>query len=429
MVNRFVNDWTHFTQADSASWDPVLVAPGTAQAGLSHFPPPAMYNYDWSTLDLDFGNAWPFEPVDGAWTVENGEYHVLAGNGVKTLARDGMSLSDELGEYHPPVAFSDGDVELTVRVMNGSAPSHAGFLFRVSKCQPGLSQVTGYYLGLNAHENKLILAKLQNDFIPLTNVVCAVSNSTTHHIRIEARGSQLKVFLDGGLSPVISLADSSHVTGGFGFASYSTEAFFDSLSIVAQVPSNAEKWYHYPATNAATRYLSPLDWNGDGPCAMDGFYAWWWEHMPKNGGGHYAADLQNGSTALLLNTWWPYVFDHNRFSNSCPFPDIVFPAEDVTPPASPVSSAGMALGGSKVGLWWAEPADNIGVTSYEVYRDGVFLRKTALPQFIDTRLSPKTRYAYQVKACDGSGNSSSPVEVPVTTLDSDSPGGVIKRRI
>jgi hypothetical protein len=85
----------------------------------------------------------------------------------------------------------------------------------------------------------------------------------------------------------------------------------------------------------------------------------------------------------------------------------------------------MALGGSKVGLWWAEPADNIGVTSYEVYRDGVFLRKTALPQFIDTRLSPKTRYAYQVKACDGSGNSSSPVEVPVTTLDSDSPGGVI----
>src|SRR6185437_8880438 len=59
LVDRLVNDWTHFTQAEAASWDPMLVAPGHAQAGLSHYPPTALYNYDWSTMSLDFSGTGP----------------------------------------------------------------------------------------------------------------------------------------------------------------------------------------------------------------------------------------------------------------------------------------------------------------------------------------------------------------------------------
>jgi len=426
LTPSLITDWKHFIQAEASSWDPILVAPGSSQVGLSHFPPTALYNYDWNTLFLDFNNAGPFHAYDGAWSLENGEYHVVPGKGVKVLALDGMTLRDGLGDYHPPEAFSDADVELTVRVMNGSAPSsHAGFLFRVSRCAAGPNQVQGYYLGLNACQGQLLLAKLDNSFTLLTNAPYAVEANVTYRLRLEARGSRLNAYLNDNLKPLISLVDSSYITGGFGLTTYATEAFFDNLSIVTHTVSTADKWYGYPDGQPVPRDLSPLEWDGDRDLAMDAFYAWWWEHLPKNGGGHYATSLSNGARSLLLNNWWPYVFDHNRFSTTRPFPDIAFPPEDVTAPSAPSGAIGIALGASKVGLAWNEASDNVGVTRYTVYRDGAFLRKTTLPCLVDTRLSPGTHYTYLIQACDGSGNASVATPVALTTLPADSPGTVV----
>ena len=421
-----VNDWTHFTQAEAASWDPVLVAPGHSGVGLSHFAPTAMHNYNWSTFGFDFHDAGPFKVYDGTWSTSNQEYRVLAGNGVKVLALDGLGLREGQTEYHPAIAFSDADVEVTVRVLNGANSAHAGFLFRVMACQTGANQVKGYYVGLNPYEDKVILAKLNNAFIPLTNVARVIQPNVSYRLRVEARRSQIQVYLNGEITPVLSFDDDSYVTGGFGFSAYSTEAYFNSLRIVAHTPSDADKWYQYPAADGAARDLSPLEWNGDQNVAMDGWYAWWWEHLPKNGGGHYATDLLSGNSNLLLNTWWPYVFDVNRFTNTCPFPDIVFPLEDVTPPEPPTSVGGLALGASRVALCWNEAADNIGVTRYAVFRNGAFLRMTALPYLTDTRLSPNTPYTYCIKSCDGSGNQS-PATAPVTitTLPKDSEGALL----
>ena len=419
LKDTLVNDWTHLVQAEAASWNADLVAPGNAQAGLSHFPATALYNYDWSTLDLDFSSTGPFQVIDGDWSVVDGEYHVLAANSAKTVALDGLRLSDELGEYHPPEAFSDGDVELTVRTMNNSNPSYAGLMFRLSSCKPGPNQATGYFLGLNAWEKRVVLAKLQNQFIALTNAPYEVHANFEHRLRLEARGPVIRVFLDGNLQPLISLSDNSYQTGGFGLSAYFTDAFFDSLTVVAHVSSTADKWYKYPAISASVRDLTPLEWNGEGTPAMDGFYGWWWEHLPKNGGVHCATNLQNGASGLLLNTWWPYVFDINCFNRTVPAADIVFAAEDVMPPATPSEVTGLALGASRVGLAWKEPFDDVGVTRYEVFRDGVLLRKTSANYLIDGRLKPSTSYNYMIKACDGSGNSSDATEITISTLASD----------
>jgi hypothetical protein len=175
------------------------------------------------------------------------------------------------------------------------------------------------------------------------------------------------------------------------------------------------------------RDLSPLEWNGDRDVAMDGFYAWWWEHLPKNGGGHAAKDVETRNDTLLLNTWWPYIFDINRFTTTIPFKDIVFPPEDVTPPDPPAFVQGLALGASRIGLSWNEANDNIGVTRYAVYRDGTLVQKTALPFLTDTRLpSPNHTYTYVINSCDGSGNMSiTGAVVRVTTLETDPQGAVI----
>ena len=98
-----------------------------------------------------------------------------------------------------------------------------------------------------------------------------------------------------------------------------------------------------------------------------------------------------------------------------PFPDIVFPPEDVMPPSPPSGLTGAALDASRVRLAWTGARDNVGVTRYVVHRDGALLRKTALPQLVDTRLAPGTRYSYLAQACDGSGNVSTGVPVAVIT--------------
>jgi hypothetical protein len=424
LTETVVNDWTHFIQAEAASWDAALVAPGNAQAGLSHFPPTALYNYDWSTLNLDFSGLGPFQAIDGDWSIVDGECRVVSANSAKAVALDGMTLSDNLGSYHPPEAFSDGDVEFTVRTMNDSYPSYAGLLFRVSACKPGPNQASGYFVGLNAWDNQVVVAKLQNQFIALTNAPYDVRTNFRHRLRVETRGPSIKVFLDGVLTPLISIADHAYQTGGFGLSSYFTDAFFDDVSVVPHVSSAADKWYRYPASAGPVRDLTPMEWNGEGTPAMDGFYAWWWEHVPKNGGAHSATNLPNGASAILLNTWWPYVFDINCFTSTVPAADIVFAPEDVTPPASPRDAAGLALGGSKLGLSWGEPADDVGVTRYEIFRDGVLLRKTPVNYLIDSRLTPGTRYRYAIQACDGSDNTSAPVELEMSTLASD-PAGVV----
>lgn len=412
LVDKLINDWTHFTQAEAASWDPMLVAPGNAQAGLSHYPPTALYNYDWSTMNLDFSGTGPFQECAGEWAIVGNEYRALAGNSATTVAMDGAN----------PQAFSGADVELTVRVTNNSFPSYAGLMFRLSSCRPGPNQANGYFIGLNAWEKRVVLAKLANQFIALTNAPYDVRANYTHRLRVEARGSLIQVFLDGNLAPLISANDTNYITGGFGLSSYFTDAFFGNLKIVPHVVSTADKWYRYPQTNATARDLTPLEWNGEGTPAMDGFYAWWWEHLPKNGGSHNAADLGSGVSEPVLNTWWPYIFDINRFTSTRPAPDIQFAAEDLNAPAAPQQAVGLALGASRIGLSWSEPDDDVGVTRYEIFRDGVLLGKTPVTHLIDTRLLPDTAYTYQIRACDGSANVSGGTELRARTLAADNPG-------
>jgi chitodextrinase len=434
---RLVNDWTHFMLVDATAWDAALVAPGQAQAGFSHFPPTAIYNYDWATVSFDFSNATAFHTYGGTWSLANNEYHVLAPDppspwtqsyaNPKALAFDNISLSDNLGTYAAPMAFSDADVELNVRVANQTASSHAGLLFRVSNCQAGVDQVTGYYAGLNAADQQVVLWKLANaPHSILAQAAYPLAANQNYRLRLEARASQINLYLEGSLVPLISCNDSSYRSGAFGLAAYSTEAFFSNLTIVAHSLNHADDWYAYPAGTGAMRDLSPLDWNGDTVQAMDNWYAWWWEHLPKNGGGHYATDSQSGQPVLLLNTWWPYIFDINRFNSRCPFPDIVFPPEDVTPPSAPGVIQGLPLGPSRMALSWDPADDNVGVTRYAVYRDGALLRTTAQPTFVDNRLSPNTHYSYTVRAQDGSANLSVPSpSFEVTTPGTDFEAAVI----
>ncbi|MFE9747120.1 PQQ-dependent sugar dehydrogenase [Saccharothrix saharensis] len=91
---------------------------------------------------------------------------------------------------------------------------------------------------------------------------------------------------------------------------------------------------------------------------------------------------------------------------------------DTTPPSTPTGVTATASGTS-VTVRWSPATDNVGVTGYEVLRDGVQVGSTSgasTTTFTDSGLAANTRYEYRVRARDAQANrSASSTAVAVTT--------------
>lgn len=80
---------------------------------------------------------------------------------------------------------------------------------------------------------------------------------------------------------------------------------------------------------------------------------------------------------------------------------------DRTPPGVPVGLTATADPVAlSVTLRWTAPADDKGVVSYRVYRDGSLAGTSATPEFVDPDRAHKTEYHYSVIAFDAAGNQS-----------------------
>lgn len=90
---------------------------------------------------------------------------------------------------------------------------------------------------------------------------------------------------------------------------------------------------------------------------------------------------------------------------------------DTTPPSQPQNLTATALSQGQVQLSWDASTDNVGVTAYDIYRDGTLLTSTAPPAgYLDQSVQPGTTYDYYVVARDAAGNSSPPSsDASVTT--------------
>lgn len=92
-------------------------------------------------------------------------------------------------------------------------------------------------------------------------------------------------------------------------------------------------------------------------------------------------------------------------------------AENV-PPTTPGPLSAGSITQSSVTLTWGAASDNVGVTGYQVFRNGTLLTTAAGLTFTNSGLSPATSYAYYVKAIDAAGNTSAAGNtVNVTTLN------------
>ena len=95
-----------------------------------------------------------------------------------------------------------------------------------------------------------------------------------------------------------------------------------------------------------------------------------------------------------------------------------------TPPAAPTGLTAGIPTGTTVGLTWTAATDNIGVTGYDVLRDGVVVGSSTTTSFSDSGLTAETTYGYAVRAKDAAGNLSalsSAVSVTTPTPDTTPP--------
>lgn len=94
---------------------------------------------------------------------------------------------------------------------------------------------------------------------------------------------------------------------------------------------------------------------------------------------------------------------------------------DTTPPSQPQNLTATAVSRTQVQLSWSDSTDNVGVTSYDIYRNGSLLTSVPPPGgYLDQTAQPGTTYSYYVIARDAAGNSSQPSATTTVTTPTDS---------
>jgi len=92
---------------------------------------------------------------------------------------------------------------------------------------------------------------------------------------------------------------------------------------------------------------------------------------------------------------------------------------DTIPPTVPTGLTATAVSGTQVNLAWNASTDNVGVTGYQIYRNGSLLATvTNGTTYSDTGLTNATAYQYTVTAYDAAGNVSAQTS-PVTASTPD----------
>jgi endonuclease I/chitodextrinase len=118
-------------------------------------------------------------------------------------------------------------------------------------------------------------------------------------------------------------------------------------------------------------------------------------------------------SGLTSNTTYSfYIIAKDAIGNSSPSSTIIsattlaFP--DITPPNSPNNITHTAVTGTTISLKWSNASDNVAVTSYDLYVNGVFSTTVTSTSATITGLTHATTYSFYIIAKDANGNASLP---------------------
>jgi len=161
---------------------------------------------------------------------------------------------------------------------------------------------------------------------------------------------------------------------------------------------------YYPSTTATVSDFSPM---GYAP-AVGGSRFGLVKTVPRS---HYFATIDPpGSTnpdTVYVQRGGEVAINVSDFAaNMPPFLDDTFAPST---PSSIVMQTKKTKDSVSVGLSWKASTDNVAVTGYNIYRNGVKINTTSSLKYEETIITPPsgTLYSYTIRAFDNAGNLSS----------------------
>jgi len=151
------------------------------------------------------------------WTTSGGNWtpHL---NGVKAVS------SGANDTFHIAVnTASDFILEGDLTVDAGTTLGTAGLVFRANS-----TGSAGYIINIDPNLSCVRLFNANGGATIATSSM-TVTPGKTYHIEVNAKGSSIKVFVDGYATPAISVTDTSYSTGRMGLQAYNGTAYFQNV--------------------------------------------------------------------------------------------------------------------------------------------------------------------------------------------------------
>jgi len=93
---------------------------------------------------------------------------------------------------------------------------------------------------------------------------------------------------------------------------------------------------------------------------------------------------------------------------------------DISAPSVPTNLTAQAVSTSQINLQWTAATDNVALSGYRIFRDGIQIATTTTTGYVNTGLATSTTYSYSLKAYDTSGNTSAlSASTSATTLSTN----------
>lgn len=158
----------------------------------------------------DFDSSWcsRWTTFGGNWSARSGTLSTVPAspNGAKALAMT--------------TAFTNFTYEGDVQV---GPEGDAGLIFRVSKPDIGPDAYCGYYAGISAQNSQLLLGYATNSWHEIARTPMSFTANTFYHLKIQAAGERLKIFVNGSEQPAIDVSDNHFSSGMLGVRDYCTD--------------------------------------------------------------------------------------------------------------------------------------------------------------------------------------------------------------
>ncbi|HLA55754.1 MAG TPA: GEVED domain-containing protein [Flavobacterium sp.] len=248
------------------------------------------------------------------------------------------------------------------------------------------------------------------------------ANVTTSAVTITYCASQGNNTADEKIGKVVlgTINNTSVGTAGYeNFTALSTNVTRGASSTITVTPS-------WTSTAYPEGYAVFIDYNQNGLFTDSGETVWTKTAAtttPVSGSFSIPATATLGATRMRVSMKYNGVptaceaFSYGQVEDYTV--NVVAGSADTTAPSAPTNLAASGTTQTSTNLSWTASTDNVAVTGYDVYQDGVFKANTASTSYAVTGLTASTAYAFTVKAKDAAGNASAASNTAnVTTLTS-----------